>query len=133
MLPAAPPLGADALPDYRPYPGAYDELVDEQGYVRPHWRSFLSHLEQLGPAEVQRRWAQSQALIHENGVSYNVHGDPRGLDRPWPLAPLPVMMPPAAWSDLVAALSQRARLMELVLEDLHGPQRLLHEGLIPSA
>jgi uncharacterized circularly permuted ATP-grasp superfamily protein/uncharacterized alpha-E superfamily protein len=133
MLPAAPPFGADALPDYRPNPGAYDELVDDQGQVRPHWRSFLSHLEQLGPAELMGRWSQAQQLIHENGVSYNVHGDPRGLDRPWPLAPLPVMMAPAAWSDLVVALGQRARLMEQILDDLHGGQRLLHEGLIPPA
>src|SRR2546425_10922889 len=104
MLTSAPPLGADALSQYHPRPGAYDELVDGQGLVRPHWRPFLNHLEQLGSSELERRWMQAQRLIHENGVSYNVHGDPRGLDRPWPLSPLPVMMAPSEWSDLVAAL-----------------------------
>lgn len=133
MLPAAPTLGADAVPGYRPDPGAYDELVDEQGVVRPHWRPFLRHLEQMGPEELARRWSQAQQLIHENGVSYNVHGDPQGMDRPWPLSPMPVLLAPAEWTHLVAALAQRARLLEQVLEDLHGPQRLLQEGLIPPA
>src|SRR4051794_2119153 len=133
MISPAPPLGADALSDYRARPGAYDELVDGAGLVRPHWRAFLGHLEQLGPGELARRWGQAQQLIHENGVSYNVHGDPSGLDRPWPLSPLPVMMAPAEWSDLVSALVQRARLIELMLDDLYGGQRLLGEGLIPPA
>jgi len=133
MLPSAPPFGADAVPQYRAKPGAYDELVDERGVVRPHWRTFLADLDQLGPGELGRRWSQAQQLIHENGVSYNVHGDPSGLDRPWPLSPLPVLLAPSEWSDLVAALVQRARVLEKLLEDLYGAQRLVHEGLVPAA
>jgi uncharacterized circularly permuted ATP-grasp superfamily protein/uncharacterized alpha-E superfamily protein len=133
MFSTAPPIGADAVHDYHATPGAFDELVDDRGVVRPHWRAFLGQIEQLGPAELTRRWRQAQQLIHENGVSYNVHGDPSGLDRPWPLSPLPVVVAPAEWSDLVAALVQRAHLLELVLDDLYGGQRLLREGLIPAA
>ena len=118
---------------YRAKPGAYDELVDGEGAVRAHWRAFLGQLEQLGPGELGRRWSQAQQLIHENGVSYNVHGDPSGLDRPWPLSPLPVLLAPSEWSELVAALVQRARVIERVLDDLYGAQRLLHEGLVPPA
>jgi uncharacterized circularly permuted ATP-grasp superfamily protein/uncharacterized alpha-E superfamily protein len=134
MISPAPPFGADALPQhYRAIPGAYDELVDAQGAARPHWRAFLAQLEQLGPAELRRRWTQAQQLVHENGVSYDVHGDPSGLVRLWPLSPLPVLLAPSEWSELVAALVQRARVIEKVLEDLYGPQRLLQEGLLPPA
>ena len=34
-------------------------------------------------------------LIRENGVTYNVYGDPRGMDRPWQLDPIPLLIPPA--------------------------------------
>jgi uncharacterized circularly permuted ATP-grasp superfamily protein/uncharacterized alpha-E superfamily protein len=132
MISPAPPFGADAIRQYSAIPGAFDELVDAQGGVRPHWRGFLAQLEQLGP-ELRRRWSQAQQLVHENGVSYNVHGDPSGLDRLWPLSPLPVVLAPSEWSELVAALVQRARIIERVLDDLYGAQRLLQEGLIPPA
>jgi uncharacterized circularly permuted ATP-grasp superfamily protein/uncharacterized alpha-E superfamily protein len=111
----------------------YDELVDSSGVMRPHWAPFLTHLGELGADELHRRWQRAQELIHENGVSYNVHGDPQGMDRPWPLSPLPVLLAPEEWSELVVGLGQRARLLEKVLEDLYGPQRLLQEGFLPPA
>jgi uncharacterized circularly permuted ATP-grasp superfamily protein/uncharacterized alpha-E superfamily protein len=130
----APPLGTDALlPRYRRRPGVFDELLDDKGQVRPHWTAFLGHLGELGPTELERRWSRAQELIHENGVSYNVHGDPQGMDRPWPLSPLPVVIAPSEWSELVVGLGQRARLLERILDDLYGPQRLLQDGLIPPA
>ena len=129
----APSATGGAVPGYHPPPGVHDEMAAADGSVRPHWQRFLEKLLALGPAGMERCWDKARHLIHENGVSYNVHGDPRGLDRPWPLAPLPVMMSPAEWSDLVAAMAQRARLLELILEDLYGPQRAVARGLIPPA
>src|SRR2546421_12426239 len=127
------PVPADALPGYHRRPGVYDELLDERGVVRPHWAPFLAHLGQLGPGERAGRWARGQELIHENGVSYNVHGDPQGMDRPWPLSPLPALLAPGEWSELVVGLGQRARLLEMLLDDLYGPQRLLQDGVLPAA
>jgi uncharacterized circularly permuted ATP-grasp superfamily protein/uncharacterized alpha-E superfamily protein len=133
MLSPVPPLGADPAAPYRPRAGTHDELVDEHGEVRPHWAPFLAHLGQLGPEEIGRRWVRAQELIHENGVSYNVHGDIQGMDRPWPLSPVPVVLSTEEWTALSAGLIQRARLLERVLDDLYGPQRLIAEGLVPPA
>ena len=36
--------------------------------------------------------AKRQQLIRENGVTYNVYGDPRGMDRPWQLDPIPLLI-----------------------------------------
>jgi uncharacterized circularly permuted ATP-grasp superfamily protein/uncharacterized alpha-E superfamily protein len=117
---------------YRPLPGVFDEMSAPEGGVRPHWENFAAALEGLGPAEMLRRWEQARRLIIENGVTYNVHGDPRGLDRPWSFDPIPLLFAPAEWAALEAALIQRARLLEVVLEDLYGPQNLLAEGLLPA-
>src|SRR3954454_16590075 len=133
MLSPAPPLGADGPAPYAPRADAHDEMVDAEGGVRPHWAPSLAPLAPLALDELARRWARAQELLHENGVSYNVHGDPQGMDRPWPLSPLPVLIAPSEWSDLVVGLGQRARLLERILDDVYGPQRLLQDGLIPPS
>ena len=48
-----------------------------------------------GAEEIKRRWEEAQDLIRENGVTYNVYGDPRGMDRPWQLDPIPLLIAPA--------------------------------------
>ncbi len=100
--------------------------------MRPQWRAFLHALDRLGLGEVTRRWDEARQLIRENGVTYNVYGDPRGLGRPWPLDPIPLLISAAESADLETGLVQRARLLEAILADLYGPQQLLHEGLLPA-
>ena len=88
-------------------------------------------IELLGEEEVRRRWEEAQDLIRQNGVTYNVYGDPRGTDRPWQLDPIPLLMSPAEWRVLEAGLIQRASLLDMILADLYGPQTLLCGGFLP--
>ena len=78
-------------PGYQPLPGCLDEMLGGDGQVRPHWQSFLQSL-QAGPEELTQRWEEAKQLIRENGVTYNVYGDPRGMDRPWHLDPIPLLV-----------------------------------------
>jgi uncharacterized circularly permuted ATP-grasp superfamily protein/uncharacterized alpha-E superfamily protein len=128
------PESSSRAPGWRSYggiPGSYDELLTGPGEVRPHWRAFLDALETLGGVELNRRWEESQDLIRQNGVTYNVYGDPRGMDRPWQLDPIPLLISGGEWRALEEGLIQRARLLNLILADLYGPQRLLARGLLP--
>jgi uncharacterized circularly permuted ATP-grasp superfamily protein len=71
-------------------------------------------------------------MIHENGVTYNVYGDPRGMDRPWELDAIPMIIPPEEWSTLETALVQRAHLLNAVLVDVYGRQQCMTQGLLPA-
>jgi uncharacterized circularly permuted ATP-grasp superfamily protein/uncharacterized alpha-E superfamily protein len=117
---------------YQPPPSVYDEMASGLGSVRPHWQKFLAGLDALGPAELGRRWEAAKRLIHENGVTYNLYADPLARERPWELDPVPLVVAQSEWQALAASLTQRARLLNLILADLYGPQRLLHEGLVPA-
>jgi len=114
-------------------PGVYDEMSVAPGVLRPHWDTFINSLSTLGDLELGRRWQTARQRIRENGVTYNVYGDPLGMDRPWNLDSIPLMIPPSEWSQLEAGLIQRARLLNLILADLYGPQQLLRGGLLPPA
>ncbi len=112
-------------------PEAYDELFDPDGAPRPDWAPLVGQLGALGPDELRRRADEARRLLHERGVSYDVQGDREGAARPWNLSPIPVVFGPSTWEPLAAGLAQRARLLDLVLADLYGPQRILAEGLLP--
>src|ERR1700723_4418651 len=118
---------------YPETPGVYDEMCPAPGALRPHWDKFIHALSALGDQELARRWQTARHRIRENGVTYNVYGDPLGTDRPWSLDAIPLLIPPAEWAYLEAGLIQRARLLNTILADLYGPQKLLLNGDLPSA
>ena len=111
----------------------YDEMLSAQGAVRAHWQQFYRHLDAVGPDEMRRRLEFVDRRIQENGVNYNVYADPSGADRPWALDPLPLIIPHDEWAEVSAAVGQRAALLNAVLADLYGEQKLLAEGLLPPA
>ncbi len=110
---------------------AYDEVFDAAGKPRPHWVRPVQELEKLGREELGQRWEQAKRLLREHGVSYNAYGDPGGIARPWNLSPIPMVIAAQAWEKLADGLAQRARLLDLVVADLYGPQRLFARGELP--
>ncbi len=121
-----------ALASYSAEPGRYDELLDEVGELRPHWRPLIERITGVDARASSRRALDlTRRLIVENGVTYNVYADPQGADRPWALDPIPLVLTSAEWRVIESGLAQRARLMNALLADLYGPQRLLAEGVVP--
>jgi uncharacterized circularly permuted ATP-grasp superfamily protein/uncharacterized alpha-E superfamily protein len=120
------------LASYSAEPGRYDELLDAGGELRPHWRSLVDNIAGADArASARRSLDLTRRLIVENGVTYNVYADPQGADRPWALDPIPLVLTSAEWRPIERGLAQRARLLEALLADLYGPQRLLAEGVVP--
>ncbi|SFW82466.1 MULTISPECIES: circularly permuted type 2 ATP-grasp protein [Pseudomonas] len=122
----------DLLDRYPLTTGTYHELMDDSGAVRTHWQRLFDQLQRSTPAQLLQRQALLARQIQENGVTYNVYADPKGADRPWELDLLPHVIDPQEWRHLSAGIAQRARLLNAVLADLYGPQRLISEGLLPA-
>jgi uncharacterized circularly permuted ATP-grasp superfamily protein/uncharacterized alpha-E superfamily protein len=129
--PSSLPVLPDTLAEYRRDPGRHDELLDDAGRLRSHWQGLFAALGK-GPAIARRAIGATRRLIAENGVTYNVYADPQGTDRPWTLDPLPLLLPADEWPTIEAGLAQRARLLDALLADLYGPQRLIAEGIVPA-
>jgi uncharacterized circularly permuted ATP-grasp superfamily protein/uncharacterized alpha-E superfamily protein len=116
---------------YKANSAFYDELVAADGKVRPHWNPLVDSLSRIGHGGLLSRWQEGRRLLHDNGVTYNVYGDPAATDRPWPLDPVPLVIAAREWEGIETALRQRATLLNAVLADLYGPRRLLREDLLP--
>ena len=129
-------LGSRALPAE---PGVWDELREATGRLREPWQRFAATLGAEEAAQddlaaaLDRRARQVADRIRQDGVTHNVFADGAAQTRPWSLELLPLIVPAAEWAGIEAGVVQRAELLQRMLADLYGPQRLLHEGLLPPA
>ncbi len=117
------------------YPGSdagYDELLGSDG-IRPHWAPLMRELDALGAPELRHRSETARRIVREQGITYNVYGDPLGVERPWELDPLPFVIPAQEWAALEKGLIQRATLINKILADCYGPQELIRSRWLPPA
>jgi uncharacterized circularly permuted ATP-grasp superfamily protein/uncharacterized alpha-E superfamily protein len=114
------------------YGDAYDELSADGVTPRPHWAHLMESLQAIGPEELGRRWARAERRIRENGITYNVYGDPLGANRAWQIDIVPLLISADDWRYIEAGIIQRARLLNLLLEDLYGGQKLVVQGHFPA-
>ena len=50
------------------------------GRLRPHWQKFTETLDRLGASGLAECSGQARRAMADNGVTYNVYGDPQGMD-----------------------------------------------------
>jgi uncharacterized circularly permuted ATP-grasp superfamily protein/uncharacterized alpha-E superfamily protein len=109
----------------------YDEMLQAPLTPREHWRPLLEHVLASPPGLMRERVHAVRRQVRENGITYNVHADPQGADRPWDLDLLPLILSHEEWTQIEAGVAQRAALLDRVLSDVYGEQRLLREGALP--
>jgi len=125
------PTTASCLLNYRAMPGTFDEMVQANGELRPHWKIFGSYLGQCTPADFQQRKETIQRLLVDHGATYNIYDDAQGHSRPWMLDQVPFIVAEQDWRRVQEGLDQRGRLLNAILLDLYGPQNLLKKGKLP--
>ena len=116
---------------YRRLPDVPDELIGKDGEARRPWLTFISRLVELGPDEMQRRFATADRYIRDTGASYRAYGET--TEKSWPIGHLPLLIDADDWREIAAGVSQRAELLEAVLQDIYGKQQLVEEGAIPAS
>lgn len=131
---SAPNEAADVsglLAGYNLLPGIADELLDGAGNVRPVWLPLLQHLASLGAEERDIALNRADQYLRDGGVYFRHYGKNGSTEREWPLSHIPLLIEKAEWDTIAAALTERAELLEQVMADIYGENRLVSEGILP--
>lgn len=109
----------------------HDEMFDQDKNIRPHWEALKNNLEKIGLEQLISKQKEIDWRLEDNGVTYNVYNDPGGLNRPWKLDPIPLIIEEEQWKIVEKGLTQRCKLFNLLLQDIYGEQKTIHDGIIP--
>ena len=110
----------------------YDECRAADGTVRPAWKSLVSSLDELGPAGISKASNEIERLVRESGANFQFSDIIKQSARPWKLAAIPLVLSAREWQSIEAGLKQRLRLLEAILGDLLGEQKLLKARVLPA-
>nr|MCU0921201.1 circularly permuted type 2 ATP-grasp protein [Burkholderiaceae bacterium] len=142
------PFGSEELPEpgaaallhsgLPPEPGFWDEMRSADGRLREAWQAFARWWPADGAGAdaglmMERGVAQLARQIRHDGITHNVFSEQGAAQRPWSLELLPLLIDADDWACIEAGVEQRAQLMQAMLVDAYGAQRMLHEGLFPPA
>ena len=108
----------------------YDEFVSPDGSLRAPWKPLAELATNFTEPELGRVNEEIVRLLADDGVSYSRPGQ---RPAPWGLDPFPLLLDAGTWTPLEVGLAQRAELLNAILIDLYGEQRLLADGVLPAA
>lgn len=112
--------------------GHWDELRDASGLLREPWQRFFELLGEEGIAGLEPGRASIAQQVRDNDITYNVYAD-KGEPRPWALDLLPFIIAEDEWAHIERGVQQRAQLLNAIVADVYGPQKLLEQCKLPPA
>ncbi len=112
--------------------GVPDELMAGDGALRPVWRGLIEAIAATPHEELTDRFTRGDQYLRDAGVFYRRYGPQDSAERDWPLSHIPVLIAENEWKAISAGLIQRAELLERVVADLYGGNRLVADGHLPA-
>ncbi|CAN5236773.1 circularly permuted type 2 ATP-grasp protein [soil metagenome] len=109
----------------------FDELVAPDGTFRANWKPLAASIISLTQDDLVRVGHQIDQFLDNDGVTYNRSGPAES--RRWRLDPIPLVIGAQEWAPLEVGLAQRTELLNAILVDLYGAQKLLSTGVLPPA
>src|SRR6266849_6957666 len=109
---------------------AYDEMFNGCHQPRPHYQSLYRRLQGLSPEEFRRRKAMTDLSMLQDGVGFTVYRQEEGIERVWPMDPVPRIIPAKEWNRIEQGLIQRLTALNLFLKDVYHDQFILRDRVI---
>jgi len=111
---------------------ALDEMFDRDLQPRPHYQTLFQRLQGITAAEFRRRKAMTDLSMLQDGCGFTVYRQEEGIERVWPMDPVPRIISAGEWLHIETGLVQRLTALNLFLKDVYHEQRILHDGIIDA-
>jgi uncharacterized circularly permuted ATP-grasp superfamily protein len=111
--------------------GFFDEMFQSDGQPRPHYRKLYQRLSVMPPEEFRRRVHLAELTLVNQGITFAVYGDEKGVEKPWPFDLIPRIIPAEEWEIIERGLKQRLTALNLFLHDIYHDQKILHDHIVP--
>ncbi|MGL4552807.1 MAG: circularly permuted type 2 ATP-grasp protein, partial [Gemmataceae bacterium] len=108
----------------------FDEMFEAPGRPRRHYAALFRQLGQMGGEPFRRVKAMADLSMLQDGVGFTVYRQEEGIERVWPMDPVPRLIPADEWDLIERGLTQRIIALNLLLRDLYGDQLILRDGVI---
>jgi uncharacterized circularly permuted ATP-grasp superfamily protein len=118
--------------DYQLHPSAWDELFQSAGQPHAHGRLLFERLGQLQPDEFKERRAGADLVFINQGITFSVYADRRGVEKIFPFDLIPRPVAASEWVTLEAGLLQRIQALNLFLYDVYHDRRIFRDKIIPE-
>jgi len=119
--------------DYTAHKTAWDELYTRTGDPHSHCGALLDRLGKLHVSEFQNRRTSADLAFVNQGITFSVYSDRRGVEKIFPFDLIPRPIPAKEWYSLEAGLVQRIKAINFFLDDVYHDQRILKEKVIPES
>ncbi len=117
------------------YGDAFDEMFRDPANLVPqsHCRALLDRLNMFTPEEFLRRVGIADTMLMNQGVTFTVYGDAKGIERTIPIDLVPRIVPADEWATIERGLTQRINALNLFLHDLYSVDcKILKDNIIPA-
>jgi uncharacterized circularly permuted ATP-grasp superfamily protein/uncharacterized alpha-E superfamily protein len=112
-------------------PGPAGDVLCTRGPRDPAWDALFEELAGVSGDALEIARERAQRHAEDIGTGFRIAGE--GEERPWPLSPVPLLIEQSEWAGIARGVAQRAELMELILADCYGDNRLVQDGYLPAA
>ena len=109
----------------------YDEVLKSNMDINPNWEQLLDNITSMDVDTLISKQNEINWLMDENGVTYNVYNDPKGMHRSWDLNIVPFLIDKKEWNTIEKGIKQRSEVLNLILKDIYGKRELIKNGIIP--
>lgn len=120
-----------SLFDHYALEGFFDEMFAAEGKPRTHYKSLHATLSALTPSEFLQRAQMAELSMMNQGVTFTVYSDDRGLEKTMPVDLVPRIITGDEWTRIEKGLIQRLRALNMFLKDIYHEQHILKDGVVP--
>ncbi len=112
--------------------GFHDEMIGENGVVRPHYQLFRERLIKMGWKKLKNLQHSTDRAQLSLGMTFNVYSDNEGVERILHLDIIPRIISGKDWDSLEKGLVQRIIALNLFIDDIYNDQKILKDKIVPK-